>query len=185
MDAEFKLNEQEMRSLLSSLNLTSNLIKKSAAALLRKRFKEFVMYARSRHFSGGPSDISGRVGMSVKPGRYGHLADAFSVRLKQAKDPENFGMYAKTMMNKGDHGFIAPMHEFGTGDRYRNRKASVARHGGDWVGRGFGFTGALPARHPFQSAVEAYFMMHNIPEELDTAIGKSIERAMKKQGASL
>ena len=184
MDAEFKLNEQEMRSLLSSLNLTTNLIKKSAASLLRKRFKEFVIYARSRHFSGGPASGGGRVGMSSKPGRYGHLADAFSVRLKQAKDKDNFGMYAKTMMNKGDHGFIAPMHEFGTGDRYRNRKSSIARHGREWTERGFGFTGSLPARRPFAFALSLFLAQHRMNEEMEAVVVKSVEKAVNKAGKS-
>ena len=185
-DVSLTMNEQEMRALLRALSLPPSIIKKSAAAFLRKRFKEYVLYARTSHFSGGPArpGTIGRVGMSTKPGRYGHLADAFSVKLKQAKDKDNFGMYAKTMMNKGDHGFIAPMHEFGTGDRYRNRKSSIARHGREWTERGFGFTGSLPARRPFAISIASFLLRHNLNEELEAVIVKSVEKAVNKAGKS-
>ena len=81
----------------------------------------------------------------------------------------------ESAISKSDHAFILPMHEYGTGDRYRNRKASRERFTlGTTPQRGW--TGKLPARHPFQSAIDSYMA----GATLSRAVVQSIERAFAK-----
>ena len=177
MDLSITIDEKDFRQLLDALGLPPDAIKKGAAAGFRKEFDELLnLYIKRFHFSGSPAGKAevGRVGKSIRPGRYGHLSDSFKVQSKITKQPKNFGMYFKvdSSAGKSEHAFILPMHEYGTGDRYRNRRASA----GKFKGERPGYTGKLPARHPFESAINSYLAGGT----LEPAVVKAIERAVMK-----
>lgn len=176
MELSLTVNEKEFRELLDALGLPPDAIKKGAAAGFRKEFDKLLnLYIRRFHFSGSPAGKAevGRVGKSIRPGKYGHLQDSFRVRSKITKQEKNFGMYfaVDSSAGKSDHAFILPMHEYGTGDRYRNRRASRGKFGDRP-----GYTGRLPARHPFESAINSYLAGGT----LEPAVVKAIERAVMK-----
>jgi len=188
MDAEIVIDEKEFREMIATFQLSPRLMRDAIRRVWRGRFKEFLTFARLFYFSGPPSDPArgyrtpvGKLGRSRIPGR-GHLGDDFKMVLKQSRaNPESIGTYARDAAS-GGHSFLLPMHERGTGERFRNRRASKVRHGSDWVGRGRGRTGSLPARHPMQSAIDAFNSYINLEAETTAAIGKALERAAKKSG---
>lgn len=172
MEVSLAIDDKSWREYINSLRLTPVLIKKNAAKVLRSRFKQFQFMMRLFHFSGPASKPPayrtpvGRLGMSDKPGRYGHLAEQINMKFKQAPGDDNFGMYARNKAT-GEHGFILPMHEFGTGERFRKTRKGPAS------------TGVLPARHPWQSSVDAFLQYVNLEKEIEDAIDKGVKRAMK------